>query len=111
MPLTTINTLQSVPLASQVSSPMLRRDSYGPTLMNLIDRPVDKSKCLPYPHTMDCYTPRPRPHSLNTLSSVSCRLSIVTLDQEYQEYSYKKKAHVAVRPSAVRGWVKLFRGK
>ncbi|KAJ2910139.1 hypothetical protein GGI21_001174 [Coemansia aciculifera] len=60
---------------------------------------------------MDCYTPKPRPHSLNTLSSVSCRLSIVTLDQEYQEYSYKKNAQVAVRPSAVRGLMKLFRGK
>ncbi|KAJ2063999.1 hypothetical protein GGI17_001354 [Coemansia sp. S146] len=110
--LSIVNTLQPIPLASQMPSPILRRDnSHGPMLANLIDKPVDRSKCLPYPHTMDCYTPRPRPHSLNTLSSVSCRLSIVTLDQEYQEYSFKKNAQVSVRPSAVRGWMKMFRGK
>ncbi|KAJ2816557.1 hypothetical protein FBU31_006533, partial [Coemansia sp. 'formosensis'] len=112
IPLPIISTLQPTMAVSPTPSPILRQvNGHGPTLMSPIDKPVDRSKCLPYPHTMDCYTPRPRPHSLNTLSRVSCRLSIVTLDQEYQEYSFKKNAQVSVRPSAVRGWMKMFRGK
>ncbi|KAJ1823266.1 hypothetical protein LPJ60_001696 [Coemansia sp. RSA 2675] len=107
-----LNTVQPAALNSQMPSPFLRlNDSHGPALASLVNRPVDKSKCLPYPHTMDCYTPRPRPCSLNTHSRASCRLSMVTLDQEYQEFSFKKNARVSVRPSAMRGWMKMVRGK
>ncbi|KAJ1877322.1 hypothetical protein H4R99_007336 [Coemansia sp. RSA 1722] len=97
-------------LSSRVSSPVLRSDYSEPTLTNLIDR-SSTTKCLPYPHTLDSYIPRQRPQSVNTVNSVSCRLSIITVDQEYTEYSYKKKKYVVVRPSKFRGWMRRFGGK
>ncbi|KAJ2480339.1 hypothetical protein EV174_003757 [Coemansia sp. RSA 2320] len=94
-----------------MSSPILRHDHYEPTLMHLIDKSDDKSPLVPYLQTIDSYTPKQRPHSLNTISSMSCRLSIVTVDQDYYEYSYKRNAPVAVRPSAVRGWMRTLSGR
>ncbi|KAI7834659.1 hypothetical protein BX661DRAFT_195275 [Kickxella alabastrina] len=99
------------PLPTKHSSPLLRRDYSEPTLMNLVDKSTSSTKCLPYPHTLDSYIPRQRPHSLNTLSSMSCRLSIITSDVDYTEYSRKKKALVVVRPSKVRGWARMLSGK
>ncbi|KAJ2509637.1 hypothetical protein GGI11_005793 [Coemansia sp. RSA 2049] len=92
-------------------SPMLRREWSEPTLAALSKRPASSIKCLPYPHTLDSYIQKQRPHSINTLSNASCRLSIVTVDQEYKEYSYKKQADITVRPSMLRGWVRRFGGK
>ncbi|KAJ2657207.1 hypothetical protein IWW48_004623 [Coemansia sp. RSA 1200] len=92
-------------------SPMLRREWSEPMLAALSKRPASSIKCLPYPHTLDSYIQKQRPHSLNTLSNASCRLSIVTVDQEYKEYSYKKQADITVRPSMLRGWVRRFGGK
>ncbi|KAJ2747266.1 hypothetical protein GGI20_000691 [Coemansia sp. BCRC 34301] len=65
------STAPTMPLALQMPSPIPRRESHGPALASLVGKPVDRSKCLPYPHTMDCYTPKPRPHSLSTISSYS----------------------------------------
>ncbi|KAJ2887955.1 hypothetical protein FB639_000973, partial [Coemansia asiatica] len=97
-------------LSTKISSPVLRSDYNEPTLTSLIDRSAS-TKCLPYPHTLDSYIPRQRPQSINTVNSVSCRLSIITVDQEYTEYSYKKKMHVVVRPSKFRGWMRRFGGR
>ncbi|KAJ1859920.1 hypothetical protein LPJ73_001622 [Coemansia sp. RSA 2703] len=98
-------------LPASMSTPALRRYHEEPSLMNIIDRPANNVKCLPYPHTLDSYIPRPRPRSLNTVNSASCRLSIITTNVEYTEYSYQKKAHVVVRPSRVRGWARRFGGR
>ncbi|KAJ1768731.1 hypothetical protein IW140_001545 [Coemansia sp. RSA 1813] len=92
-------------------SPMLRREWSEPVLTTYAKRPASSIKCLPYPHTLDSYIPKQRPRSLNTISNASCRLSIITVDQEYKEYSYKKQAEVAVHPSKLRGWIRKFGGK
>ncbi|KAJ1805999.1 hypothetical protein LPJ56_005227, partial [Coemansia sp. RSA 2599] len=97
-------------LSTRISSPALRSDYSEPTLTSLIDRSAS-TKCLPYPHTLDSYIPRRRPQSVNTVNSVSCRLSIITVDQVYTEYSHKKKMHVVVRPSKFRGWMRRFGGR
>ncbi|KAJ1723995.1 hypothetical protein LPJ53_001690 [Coemansia erecta] len=98
-------------IPASMSSPALRRYHDEPSLLNMIDRPANNVKCLPYPHTLDSYIPRPRPRSLNTVNSTSCRLSIITTNVEYTEYSHQKKAHVVVRPSRVRGWARRFGGR
>ncbi|KAI9504167.1 hypothetical protein GGI25_001291 [Coemansia spiralis] len=92
-------------------SPMLRREWSEPMLTNFVKRPASSIKCLPYPHTLDSYIPKQRPRSLNTLSNASCRLSIITVDRDYKEYSYKKQADVSMRPSKLRGWMRRFSGK
>ncbi|KAJ1957743.1 hypothetical protein EC988_000674 [Linderina pennispora] len=98
-------------LVTSASTPMLRNLN-EPTLMHLIDRSSDEDTVLPHPHQMmDGLHMRQRPHSLNTLNSSSCRLSIITIDQDYQEYSYKNNSQRVVRPSVIRGWMRRFGGK
>ncbi|KAJ1799434.1 hypothetical protein LPJ59_001830 [Coemansia sp. RSA 2399] len=91
--------------------PMLRREWSEPVLTSYAKRPASSIKCLPYPHTLDRYIPKQRPCSINTLSNASCRLSIVTVDQEYKRYSFKKQTEVAIHPSMFRGWMQKYGGK
>ncbi|KAJ1960809.1 hypothetical protein GGI12_003604 [Dipsacomyces acuminosporus] len=98
-------------LSPRMSTPALRKNLNEPTIMNLVDRSNTDSSSLPHPHDFEGYPLRPRPRSLNTLSGMSCRLSIITVDQEYEEFSYKKNAQQPVRPSLVRGWIRRLGGK
>ncbi|KAJ2451947.1 hypothetical protein EV183_003252 [Coemansia sp. RSA 2336] len=91
--------------------PMLRKEFSEPILSQFANRSANNIKCLPYPHTLDSYSHRPRPRSINTVSGSSYRFSIVTTGEEYKEYSYKKGTDVVVRPSKVRGWFLKLGGK
>ncbi|KAJ2727204.1 hypothetical protein GGI07_000088 [Coemansia sp. Benny D115] len=98
-------------LSSRVSSPIMRREYAEHSIMSLAGRSANSEICLPYPHTLDSYIPKQRPHSLNTINSTSCRLSLTAKDLEYTEYSYKTKTNVVVKPSMMRGWTRMVGGK
>ncbi|KAJ2135690.1 hypothetical protein IW136_004180 [Coemansia sp. RSA 678] len=71
--------------------PMLRKENSEPTLTR--------------------YVHRPRPCSASTAPPSPYRFSIVTTNQEYKEYSYKKGADIVVQPSMMRGWFLKLSGK
>ncbi|KAJ2287105.1 hypothetical protein IW141_005024 [Coemansia sp. RSA 355] len=91
--------------------PMLRKENSEPTLTRFANRSANSINCLPYPHTLDSYVRRPRPCSASTAPPSPYRFSIVTTNQEYKEYSYKKGADIVVQPSMMRGWFLKLRGK
>ncbi|KAJ2300870.1 hypothetical protein IWW55_003864, partial [Coemansia sp. RSA 2706] len=72
--------------------PALRKEHSEPALTYLVNRPSSSVRCLPYPHTLDSYERRPRPSSVGAAPSAPYRFSIVTTNQAYTEYSYKKGA-------------------
>ncbi|KAJ1733421.1 hypothetical protein LPJ61_001568 [Coemansia biformis] len=68
-------------------------------------RPASDVGCQSYQLAIEGYALRPRPHSTSGMHGGSYRLSIVTANQEYKEFSHKTKADVVVQPSKLRGWL------